>query len=176
MSDIGDIVVATNPVTNESITQGVCPKFASSQWVRDNFWKGSLDGVVGYHAPQDILVTGDGGGCGGCGCGETTPVPMGVPVIMQSNFSWAIPKSGYSAIPDRDSTTRTVAQSYSNTYLAYTGDSGKPTWIYDPSEGGFGNIVVSQCHSQFAGPDFCACLPVLKAWAEANGHTINTVE
>lgn len=86
------------------------------------------------------------------------------PVIMQSNCTWQTPKSGYAAIPDRDSTTKSTAQSYDNTYLAYVGDSGKPTFVNVNGSA----VVVSQCYSQFAGPDFCACLPVLSAYAAAN--------
>ena len=91
------------------------------------------------------------------------------PVVMQSDYSWQTPKDGYNAIPSRDSTTKSTAQSYDNTYLAYVGDSGKPTFV----KIGQYDVVASQCFSQFAGPDFSACLPVLDAFAKANGKTLN---
>lgn len=91
------------------------------------------------------------------------------PVVMRSNFSWGIPKDCYIDIPERDSTTRNCAQSYENTYLGYVGDSGKPTYVQIDQY----QVVVGQCHSQFAGPDFCACLPVLNAYAQANNQTLN---
>ena len=91
------------------------------------------------------------------------------PVVMQSDYSWQTPKVGYNAITSRDSTTKNTAQSYDNTYLAYVGDSGKPTFV----KIGQYDVVASQCHSQFAGPDFCACLPVLNAYAQANNQTLN---
>lgn len=92
-----------------------------------------------------------------------------VPVVMRSNSSWGIPKDSYIDIPERDSTTRNCAQSYENTYLGYVGDSGKPTFV----KIGQYDVVASQCHSQFAGPDFTACLPVLNAYAQANNQTLN---
>lgn len=92
-----------------------------------------------------------------------------VPVVMRSNFSWGIPKDSYIDIPERDSTTRNCAQSYENTYLGYVGDSGKPTYVQIDQY----QVVVGQCYSQFAGPDFCACLPVLNAYAQANNQTLN---
>lgn len=91
------------------------------------------------------------------------------PVVMRSNFSWGIPKDCYIDIPERDSTTRNCAQSYENTYLGYVGDSGKPTYVQIDQY----QVVVGQCYSQFAGPDFCACLPVLNAYAQANNQTLN---
>ena len=91
------------------------------------------------------------------------------PVVMRSNFSWGIPKDSYIDIPERDSTTRNCASSYENTYLGYVGDSGKPTYVQIDQY----QVVVGQCHSQFAGPDFCACLPVLNAYAQANNQTLN---
>lgn len=94
-----------------------------------------------------------------------------VPVVMRSNFSWGIPKDSYIDIPERDSTTRSCAQSYENTYLGYVGDSGKPTYVQIDQY----QVVVGQCHSQFAGPDICSCLPVLKAFVEANGDNVNVL-
>lgn len=91
------------------------------------------------------------------------------PVVMRSNFSWGIPKDSYIDIPERDSTTRNCASSYDNTYLGYVGDSGKPTYVQIDQY----QVVVGQCQSQFAGPDFCACLPVLNAYAQANNQTLN---
>lgn len=100
---------------------------------------------------------------------EGTDMKLVAPVVMRSNFSWGIPKDSYIDIPERDSTTRNCASSYENTYLGYVGDSGKPTYVQIDQY----QVVVGQCHSQFAGPDFCACLPVLNAYAQANNQTLN---
>lgn len=118
-------------------------------------WTGESDAQIDLTATRSVPSTGD--------------MKLLAPVVMQSDFSWQTPKAGYSAIPSRDSTTKSTAQSYDNTYLAYVGDSGKPTFV----KIGQYDVVASQCYSQFAGPDFSACLPVLDAFAQANGKTLN---
>ena len=117
MSDIGDVVVAVNGSGGTTLAQSDCPWFLPRDILRKAFWNGSLQGTIGYHVPQKSINLGSG------------DMNIVVPVVMQHNQSWATPKNGYTAIPDRDSATRAKAQSYDNTYLAYVGDSGKPTYI-----------------------------------------------
>lgn len=108
-----------------------------------------------------------------CAKGTGPDMKLLAPVVMQANSSWQTPKNGYAAIPDRALSAQQTAASYEDTYLGYVGDSGKPTLVKVPCEGGERDVVFSQCYSQFAGPDFCACLPVLDAFAQANGKTLN---
>ena len=150
MSDIGDIAVAVNgdvtdPGTNPT-TLADCPWLLPVDLRKKLFWNGSFEGCIAYHVPQDRVTLSD-----------QSQVAYLAPVIMQSDYSWYTPKNGYAAIPSRDASTKSVAETYDNTYLAYVGDSGKPTFV----KIGQYDVVVSQCHSQFAGADFSACLPVL---------------
>lgn len=59
----------------------------------------------------------------------------------------------------------------SSQYPRYTGDSGKPKYIILDGK----DIVVSQCYSVNAGPDFSLALPMLSAYATMYGDTINII-
>lgn len=164
MTDVRDVVVAVNGPGATQLSAEECPWFMPADLARTAFWNGSARGCVGWHAPQKSLSAEDS---------EGADMNLLAPVVMQANNSWQTPKNGYAAIPDRALSAQQAAASYEDTYLGYVGDSGKPTMVKVPCEGGERDVVFSQCFSQFAGPDFCACLPVLDAFAQANGKTLN---
>jgi len=90
-------------------------------------------------------------------------------VVFSSNYTWNTPKVNYAYMDSRSAALKATLSALDPTYLAYVGDSGKPTWFM------FGGrpVVASQCYSQMAGPDFTACFDVLKAYVESQGDALN---
>ena len=153
MAQIGDIAIAFSSTTNAQPTQA--PYFVKESTLQELCWNANLRGCAAFKVPY----------------WSDYSIPC-QPVVLGANYAWNTPHTNANLIPDRCATLKTLASMMPQTYLARTGDSGKPIFVMAPAQyPGMSEdlpIVVSQNTTEIAGPNFPACFEVLKAYCESN--------
>lgn len=133
-----------------TVDDNCIPYYMSQQTLDKLTDKNGLIGTIGWRTPQKAFN------------GRN----LQAPIIFTSDASWATTSAAQTYIENPEYKQKLM--NLGNTYLAYSGDSGKPAYImvYDKP------ILVSACTTTVGGPQYIKAFEALKAVVEDYDDTI----